>query len=88
MSDYTDQAGRATETYLSTVAKAQADLIKTVTALVEKLPKTPEVPGAPIADLPTPSEITAVSFEFAEKVLAQNRAHTDQLIAVLQPAKV
>ncbi len=88
MSDYTTQAGKAAESYLTTVAKAQDDLIKTVTAFVKQLPKTPEVPGAPTADLPTPSEITAVSFDFAEKMLAQNRAYTDQLIAALEPAKV
>lgn len=88
MSDYTTQANKATETYLSTVAKAQDELLKTVAAFVKQLPKTPEVPGAATVDLPTPSEITAASFDFAEKMLAQNRTYTDQLIAALEPTKV
>lgn len=88
MSDYTTQAHKATESYLSTVAKAQDDLVAAVAAFAKQLPKATEVPGMPTADLPTPSEITAASFDFAEKMLAQNRAHTDQLIAVLTPAKV
>ncbi|MEO5832197.1 MAG: hypothetical protein ABIR83_02370 [Nakamurella sp.] len=88
MSDYTVQAQKAAESYLSTVAKAQDDLIKTVTAFVEQLPKNTEMPGAPDADVPTPSEVTAVSFDFAEKMIAQNRNYTEQLLAALQPAKV
>lgn len=89
MSSYTAQAHKATETYLTTVAKAQDDLVKAVEAFVKQIPKTPAVPGVPASvDLPTLSEVTAASLEFSEKMLAQNRSHTEQLIAVLTPAKV
>lgn len=87
MSTYTTQAHQATETYLSTVAKAQDELVRAVAAFAKQIPTTAGVPGVPSVELPTATEITAASFEFAEKMLAQNRSHTDQLIAVLTPAK-
>ena len=88
MSDYATQAHQATETYLTTVGKAQDDLVQAITAFAEQIPKTAAVSGVPSVELPTPTEVTAASYEFAEKMLAQNRKYTDQLIAVLTPEKV
>ena len=63
------------------------DYIAAVEAFVKQIQALPKpAVAAPVADLPSAGEVTAVSFDFAEKVLAQQRATTDKLIAVLTPA--
>jgi|GEM_PF-5391217 len=87
MTDYIAEANKATEQYLSTLAKAQDDFVTAVETFVKQIPALPQPAVAtPNLDLPSAGDVTAVSFDFAEKVLAQQRATTDKLIAVLTPA--
>jgi len=87
MTDYIAEATKVSEQYLATLAKAQDDYVAAVESFVKQIPALPQptVP-APVADLPSVGDVTAVSFDFAEKVLAQQRATTDKLIAALTPA--
>ena len=86
MTDYIAEATKATEQYLATLAKAQDDFVNAVQAFVKQIPALPQAIPAPAIDLPSAGDVTAVTFDFAEKVLAQQRATTDKLIAVLTPA--
>src|SRR6478609_7228431 len=81
MTDYIAEATKVSEQYLATLAKAQDDYVAAVESFVKQIPALPQptVP-APVADLPSAGDITAVSFDFAEKVLAQQPATTDKLI--------
>ena len=88
MTDYIAEANKATETYLSALAKTQDEMVKAVETFVKQIPALPKSAVAtPAIDLPSAGDVTAVSFDFAEKVLAQQRATTDKLIAVLSPAE-
>jgi aspartyl/asparaginyl beta-hydroxylase (cupin superfamily) len=84
MTDYVAEANKATEQYLSALAKTQEEFVKAFETFMKQMPALPAsaVP-APVADLPTASEVTTVTFDFAEKVLAQHRATTDKLIELL-----
>ena len=87
MTDYIAEANKAGEQYLSTLAKAQDDFVAAVEAFVKQIPALPKPAVAtPALDLPSAGDVTAVSFDFAEKVLAQQRATTDKLVAALTPA--
>ena len=87
MTDYIAEANKAGEQYLTTLAKAQDDFVAAVEAFVKQIPALPQPAVAtPTLDLPSAGDVTAVSFDFAEKILAQQRATTDKLIAVLTPA--
>jgi hypothetical protein len=87
MTDYIAEANKAGEQYLTTLAKAQDDFVAAVEAFVKQIPALPQPAVAtPTLDLPSAGDVTAVSFDFAEKVLAQQRATTDKLVAVLTPA--
>ena len=87
MTDYIAEANKATEQYLTALAKTQDDFVTAVEAFIKQIPALPQpAVAAPAVDLPSAGDVTAVSFDFAEKVLAQQRATTDKLIAVLTPA--
>ncbi len=88
MTDYIADATKTTEQYLATLAKTQDDFVTAVQTFVKQIPALPSTVAtpAPIVELPSAGEVSAVSFDFAEKVLAQHRATTDKLIAVLSPA--
>jgi hypothetical protein len=87
MTDYVAEANKATEQYLTALAKTQNEFVKAVEAFVKQIPALPKpAVDVPAVDLPSAGDVTAVSFDFAEKVLAQQRATTDKLIAVLTPA--
>lgn len=93
MSDYIAEAKKATEQYLTALAKVQDDFVKAVAEFVKHAPKAPEgfeLPkfDVPAVDLPSPREVSDVSFEFAEKLLTQQRTYTDKLIGVLAPAEL
>lgn len=86
MTDYVAEANKATEQYLATLAKAQEEYVKAVEAFVKQVPALPKpAVELPTADLPTAGDISSATFDFAEKVLAQQRATTDKLLAVLAP---
>lgn len=84
MTDYVAEANKATEQYLSALAKTQEEFVKAFETFMKQMPALPQaaVP-APVADLPSASEVNTVTFDFAEKVLAQHRATTDKLIELL-----
>ena len=87
MTDYFAEATKTTEQYLAALAKTQDDFVAAVEAFVKQIPALPQPAVAlPAVDLPSAGDVTAVSFDFAEKMLAQQRATTDKLIAVLTPA--
>jgi len=88
MTDYVAEANKATEQYLATLAKAQEEYVKAVETFVKQVPALPKpAVELPAVDLPSAGDITAATFDFAEKVLAQQRATTDKLIAALTPAQ-
>jgi len=88
MTDYVAEATKTADEFLANVAKVQDDFVQAVATFVKALPELPkpavEVPVP--AGLPKAEDVTAASFDFAEKVLAQHRAATDKLVAVLSPA--
>jgi hypothetical protein len=88
MTDFVAEASKTADEFLATVAKVQDNFVEAVAAFVKALPEFPkpavEVPVP--ADLPKPEDVTAATFDFAEKVLAQGRATTDKLFAALAPA--
>ncbi len=87
MTDYIAEANKAGEQYLTTLAKAQDDFVAAVEAFVKQIPALPKPAVAtPALDLPSAGDVTAFSFDFAEKLLANQRTHADKLIAVLTPA--
>ena len=88
MTDYIAETNKATEQYLATLAKAQDEYVKAVETFVKQVPALPKpAVELPKVDLPSAGDITSATFDFAEKVLAQQRATTDKLIAVLTPAE-
>jgi hypothetical protein len=87
MTDYVAEANKAAEQYLTALAKAQDDYVAAVETFVKQIPALPKPAVAtPAIDLPSAGDVTAVSFDFAEKILAQQRTTTDKLIAALTPA--
>ena len=88
MTDFVAEASKTADEFLATVAKVQDNFVEAVAAFVKALPEFPkpavEVPVP--ADLPKAEDVTAATFDFAEKVLAQSRATTDKLFAALAPA--
>ena len=88
MTDYIAETNKATEQYLATLAKAQDEYVKAVETFVKQVPALPKpAVELPKVDLPSAADVTSATFDFAEKVLAQQRATTDKLIAALTPAQ-
>lgn len=86
MTDYIAEANKATDQYLTALAKTQDEFVKAVETFMKQIPALPQSTiAAPVADMPSAGEVTTVSFDFAEKILAQHRATTDKLISVLAP---
>ncbi len=88
MTDYIAEATKTADEFLAAVAKMQDNFVEAVAAFVKALPELPQpVVDVPVpADLPKAEDVTAATFDFAEKVLAQGRATTDKLFAALAPA--
>jgi hypothetical protein len=74
------QSREAGEQVLSAITQAQDATVETVSAFVATLPEGVSVPAAP-ADVPSVPEISATYFDFAQSVLANQRAFADRLIA-------
>jgi len=87
MTDVIAETTKAADQYLATVATVQDNFVEAVEAFVKNLPELPRpAVDVPAVDLPEAGAVNAATFDFAEKVLAQHRATTDRLIAVLTPA--
>jgi hypothetical protein len=91
MTDFIAESNKAADQYLAAVAQVQDQFVQAIEAFVKNLPELPkpavELPAFDLpVDLPKAEDVTAATFDFAEKVLAQHRAATDKLVAVLAPA--
>jgi hypothetical protein len=87
MTDYIAETTKVADQYLATVAQIQDRVVDAVEAFAKSLPELPQpAVELPTAGLPTAAQVNAAAFDFAEKALAQHRASTDKLIAVLTPA--
>lgn len=88
-SNYITPLREAGDQYLETVTKVQdatLDALSTVTGAVSSLTASlPDavktVPGLPETDLPTPQEVSAIYFEYAEKLLASQKAYMEKFFA-------
>ncbi len=74
------QSREAGEQVLSAITQAQDATVEAVSAFVAALPEGVSVPATP-ADVPSVPEISATYFDFAQNVLANQRAFADRLIA-------
>jgi hypothetical protein len=87
MSSFTAQAAEAVDQYLTAVAKVQDASIEAVSNFSANLPDTAKnVPALPANDLPTPEEISALYFQFTEKLVANQKAYTERFFAAVTPA--
>ena len=65
MTDYIAEATKASEQYLATLAKAQDDYVAAVESFVKQIPALPQpAVAAPVADLPSAGDVTAVVVRF------------------------
>ncbi len=87
MTDYIAETTKTADQYLAAVAAVQDQFVQAVEAFVKNLPEMPKPAfEVPAVDVPSAHEVTAASFDFAEKALAQHRVATDKLFAALAPA--
>ncbi len=88
MSNYVKLATDAGDQYLTTLAEAQENFLKTTTALAAKLPPAPADGDARLHSpaFPTAQEVTEASFAFAQKLLKQQKSFAEKLLATGTPA--
>src|SRR5206468_5343660 len=81
MSNYLKLAAEAGDQYLSALAEGQEQFLKTISAFTTWSPAV-SLPTPPFAaDLPTPKEIAEANFAFASKLLTQQKASAEKLLA-------
>ena len=77
------------DSFLSAIRKSQEITLDAIKAWVETVESiTPKVPFArlPLADLvPSAHDVVAVSFDFAEQVLASQRKFADDVLKLTAP---
>ena len=72
----------AADQVFEAIVKAQDATIDAVSTLTASLPEAAKnVPALPENDLPTAQEIASTYFEFAEKILSNQKAFVDRLFA-------
>jgi hypothetical protein len=89
MNDYVKIATEAGDQYLAALAETQEQFLKYLKAFVSWTPAAapqPMMPWFAKATLPTPSEMIAANFAFAEKMLKQQQHFTEKLFATTAPA--
>ena len=77
--------------FLNTVRKSQETVLEAIKAWVEAVqsitPKLPSV-NVPLADkLPKPEEVVSNAYEFAEKLLADQRKFAEDMVKALTPSE-
>ena len=80
------------EQFLSTIRKGQEmtidalkSWVETVQSLAQSLPSIPSV-SLPLADrLPSPHEVVARGYDFAEEILTNQRKFADEVLEVASP---
>ena len=94
MSDFVNKASEATDQFLSSLAKGQDALLQAATAAAKQSAAFP-IPAAPavqlpvsnfLAEVPTAREVYEASFDFAQKLLAHQKAYAEKFIAVGESA--
>src|SRR6201995_1007708 len=76
---------RAIRTWVETVKTVTPKLPSAYAPLSERLPKLPSV-TVPFADrLPKPEDVVASGYDFAERLLANQRKFAEELLAGTQP---
>ena len=87
MSDFAKLAAEAAEQYLAAIQKIQATSLDTVARMASAVPdaaknlpplQTPE-------GLPTVGEVSEAYFDFTEKLIANQKAYTEKLLATVKP---
>jgi hypothetical protein len=75
--------------FLNTIRKSQETVIEAVRTWVDTAQSmTPKMPSArlPLADkLPRPEEVVASAYDFAEKLLANQRQFSEELLKATTP---
>lgn len=87
MSTATEQLIKVQDQILETIASIQKPVVEAVKKLADRAESVvPEVPAVPGSDkLPTVNELIANQFVFAEKVLAQQKSFTTELLEAVKP---
>ena len=79
---YLTPAVEAADQVFEAVVKAQDATIDAVSTFTANLPEAAKnVPALPETDLPTAQEIASTYFEFAEKILSNQKAFVDRFFA-------
>ena len=87
MSSFATQASDAAEQYLTAVSKVQDASIEAVSTFTANLPEAAKnVPALPAGDLPSAEEISAVYFDFSEKLVANQKAYVERYFAAVAVA--
>ena len=87
MSSFPSQTAEAAEQYLSAVSKVQDASLEAVATFTNNLPDAAKnVPALPANDFPTAEEVSAASFDFTEKVVANQKAYVTRFFAAATPA--
>jgi hypothetical protein len=84
MSAYVKLVTDAGDQYLSTLAEMQEKFLKAANEFSTRMASVAppiEVPPALTAGIPTPQEVTDASFAFAQKLLKQQKAFSEKLLA-------
>ena len=70
---------------LDGIRQSQTAVIEAVRSFTEAMPAAPATPQALPADLPSPADLIAGSFDFAQKLLETQRAFAEELVAATAP---
>lgn len=83
--EYIKAAAEAGEQFLTTLQEGQNAFLEAAGALASAAPTVPAVPTLGeglVVELPSPREVAKVNFDFAEKLLAQQKSYVEKLLAV------
>jgi hypothetical protein len=87
MSEYVKFLSGSADKYLKTIADSQESFLKYAAAYSEWMSKAPTYPVPSFAsEIPTPREISEAGFDFATKVLKQQKQFADKLLATAPAA--
>lgn len=87
MSDYVKFLSSAGDKYLKAVSESQESFLKYAAAYSEWLSKAPTFPLPSFAsEIPTPRELNEAGFDFATKMLQQQKEFSDKLLATAPTA--
>jgi hypothetical protein len=86
MTDFVAEATRASEQYLEVLSKVHDMFVDAIAQVVKSVPAAPTVPTTLAMPGPTASELAQITFDFAEKALAQQKALAENLIAATRAA--